>query len=397
MLGIEEKIAKAYQRTRAFATSVPGAYLKAAAAVKTGLNIATRLGIDTASEMMQEGIQARTSLANSDYDVQHNRDLSDRIFEDLMHGYDAAYIWINQNSPEMRSEAETFSQMNATPLLTLFGPGSAQVFTNTANGIRQWKMIDAIQHNIDAQRRGDIATLEQAFQYAKMSTPEDREQMRKHFADFKRIAGSHEDAQRKINPDLSDEQLMSEDDKFISSQLIDEQEKDFEDIYALAHSDHTRVIAARANAKEGSDKFAKVVSLLNFRRKKRAEAFTRLQQLDSEQQAALGQNAIEDYIKAQVEREVAKGNFEEDFISATNANSELQGEVENRLQKNQTAKMLVHAATLMEIIEDYSQLQSLSKNDDVFLSRSKSKLAEVKKALKQNGFDVETKDDVLKL
>ena len=65
--------------------------------------------------------------------------------------------------------------MNATPLLTLFGPGSAQVFTNTANGIRNWKMIDAIQHNIDAQRRGDVATLEQAYQYAKMATPEDRE------------------------------------------------------------------------------------------------------------------------------------------------------------------------------------------------------------------------------
>jgi len=99
-------------------------------------------------------------LAQPEYDVQHNRALADRVFEDLMHGYDAAYIWMNQNSPEMRSEAETFSQMNATPLLTLFGPGSVQVFTNTANGIRHWKMIDAIQNNIDAQRRGDIATLE---------------------------------------------------------------------------------------------------------------------------------------------------------------------------------------------------------------------------------------------
>jgi len=56
MIGVEEKIANAYQRGRAFATSVPGAYLKAAVAAKTGLNITTRLGLDTASEMMQEGI-----------------------------------------------------------------------------------------------------------------------------------------------------------------------------------------------------------------------------------------------------------------------------------------------------------------------------------------------------
>ena len=69
--------------------------------------------------------------------------------------------------------------------------------------------------------------------------------MRKHFADFKRIAGSHEDAQRKVNPNMSDEQLMSEDDKFIPSELIDEQEKDFEDIYALAHSDHAKIHGVR--------------------------------------------------------------------------------------------------------------------------------------------------------
>lgn len=388
MLGIEEKIANAYQRTRAFATSVPGAYLKAAVAAKTGLNIATRFGIDTASEMMQEGIQARTSLAEPDYDVQYNRALSDRIFEDLMHGYDAAYIWMNQNSPEMRSEAETFSQMNATPLLTLFGPGSAQVFTNTAVGIRHWKMIDAIQHNIDAQRRGDVATLEQAFQYAKMATPEDREQMREHFADFKRIAGSHEDAQRKANPNMSDEQIMSEDDKFIPSELIDEQEKDFEDIYALAHSDHARVIAARANAKEGSDKFAKVVSLLNFRRKKRAEAFTKLQQLDSEQRAVLGQDALEDYIEE---------NQVEDLYNDTMFYGEGQMDTnldKNIRSKNDVAKMLVHAATLMEIIDDYSNLQKMSKNEDVFLSRSKAKLADIKSQLSNAGYKVETQDDV---
>jgi hypothetical protein len=118
--------------------------MKASVVGKRGLNIATRLGVDTGSEMLQEGIQARTSLAEPEYDVQHNRGLADRIFEDAMHGWDAAYIWMNQNSPEMRSEAETYSQMNATPLLTLFGPGASQIFVQTRNGIRDYKMIDAI-------------------------------------------------------------------------------------------------------------------------------------------------------------------------------------------------------------------------------------------------------------
>jgi len=77
-----------------------------------------------------------------------------------MHAKDAAYIWMNQNSPEMRSEAETYSQMNATPLLTLFGPGLSQVYVQTRKGIHDYKLIQAIQNNIDAERRGNIAELE---------------------------------------------------------------------------------------------------------------------------------------------------------------------------------------------------------------------------------------------
>lgn len=69
LLGIEPRISKAYQATREFATRVPSAWMKAATVGKTGLNIATRLGVDTASEMIQEGVQARTSLAEPEYDV----------------------------------------------------------------------------------------------------------------------------------------------------------------------------------------------------------------------------------------------------------------------------------------------------------------------------------------
>jgi hypothetical protein len=115
--------------------------------------------------------------------------------------------------------------------------------------------------------------LEQGRSYAKHATKEDREQMREKFAQFKRIAGAYEDAKSKLNPSYTKEQLMEEDDKFIPQELIDEQEKDYEDVYALANSDYARVLGRRAHAKPGSDKYAKVVSLLNFRRKKRAEAF----------------------------------------------------------------------------------------------------------------------------
>mgnify|MGYP007032337030 CR=1 FL=1 len=38
---------------------------------------------------------------------------------------------------------------------------------------------------------------------------------------------------------------MEEDDKFIPSRLIDEQEKDYEDIYALSHSEYAKILGTR--------------------------------------------------------------------------------------------------------------------------------------------------------
>lgn len=125
-IGIEDKIAKGYQAVRSFATRIPSAWMGAAAIAKPAANISTRIGLDTASEMLQEGVQALNQRDTS-YDPQQNRPLINRLFDDLMMAEHAAYIWLNQNDPEMKGESEVYSQMNATPLLTIFGPGLAQV------------------------------------------------------------------------------------------------------------------------------------------------------------------------------------------------------------------------------------------------------------------------------
>ena len=140
-IGVEDKISRAYQKTRAFATSIPSAWLKAASVAKTTANIATRMSLDTASEMLQEGVQALNARGDENYDVQHNRPLALRIFDDMMSGARSAYIWANQNDPEMKGEADVWSQMNATPLLTLLGPGTLQVGVQLRNGMRDYDMI----------------------------------------------------------------------------------------------------------------------------------------------------------------------------------------------------------------------------------------------------------------
>lgn len=146
----------------------------------------------------------------------------------------------------------------------------------------------AVANNIDATRRGNIAELEQAKAYAMHTSKEDREEMKKKFQQFRKIAGTHEDAIRKMNPGATEEYLMQQDEHFIPNELIDQQEQDYEDIYTLANSPMARVIGARMHTKPGTEKYAKIVSMLSFRKKHRTEAFDKLKQKDSEIDQILG-------------------------------------------------------------------------------------------------------------
>lgn len=392
-IGIEDKIAKGYQATRAFATRVPSAWMGASAIAKPIANISTRLGLDTASEMLQEGVQALNQRETS-YDPQHNRPIVNRLFDDLMLASHAAYIWLNQNDPEMKGESEVYSQMNATPLLTIFGPGIAQVGVQIKGGIKDFNMATAVANNIDAARRGNIAELEQAKSYAMHTSKEDREEMKKKFQQFRNIAGTHEDAIRRMNPSVSIESLMEQYDHFIPNELIDQQEQDYEDIYTLANSPMARVIGARMHAKPGSENYAKIVSMLSFRKKHRTEAFDKLKQKDSEIDQILGQDFLDEYIEAAEVEDLYNDSM---FYGEGQMNTNLRKDIKT---KNDVAKMLVKAATLMEIVEDYTTAHQMKGDDinssnDVFLNRSKARLTQYKKQLKENGFDVETVDDVV--
>jgi hypothetical protein len=125
-------------------------------------------------------------------------------------------------------------------------------------------MIQAIQNNIDAERRANVAELEQGRSYAKYITPERKEVMLKKFEQFKKIAGAHKDAKEKLG-----DSLMNEDDHYIPQELIDEQIKDYEDIYELANSKYMINFGESINARPGSDRYAQLVSAENFLSKHR--------------------------------------------------------------------------------------------------------------------------------
>lgn len=387
-IGVEDKIARQYQKARAFATRIPGAWLKAAAIGKGVGNITGRVGLDTASEMGQEGVQALNARDDFDYDVQHNRALLQRVFDDMLLGSRAAYIWLNQNDPEMLGEADVYSQMNATPLLTLIGPNSLQVGVQMHNTVSDYKLASVVAANIDAERRGNIAELEQNRSYAKYLSKDQKEEMHKKFEAYRKIAGIHDDATQKADPEV----MLGEDKHHIPVELIDQQEQDYEDIYELGNSLQMRAIGARAHAKPGSDKYAQLVAYESFARKRKARKYEALQKKDEEQAALLGESALADIIDESTMRELA---YSDELLSEKKSAKEI-GETQQK--KYQTpadvAKLLVQALTLFRIVDDYTQLQKLSGREDIFLNRSKSRLNQIKETLSKFGIDIETEEDV---
>lgn len=153
--------------------------------------------------------------------------------------------------------------------------------------MRDYDMVQAIQNNIDAERRGNVAELEQGRSYAKYVTPQQRDVMLKKFERFKKIAGSHKEAKEKLG-----DSLMDGDEHYIPQELIDEQRKDFEDIYELANSLKMRIIGERANARPGTDKYAKLVSYENFASKRAAQKLEALHDIDVRNAGILGEDAL---------------------------------------------------------------------------------------------------------
>ena len=91
-----------------------------------------------------------------------------RVLDDILTGVEAANIYLHQGDPAYHTDADVVASMNATPLLTLFGPGNVGVMLQARDGFKEMKLVDIIANNIDAAKRGEVAHLQQAYEYAKM-------------------------------------------------------------------------------------------------------------------------------------------------------------------------------------------------------------------------------------
>ena len=376
-LGVERSIANATARVREFATRIPSIYLHGGTAVRTAKNITGRLAGETASEMMQEGIQGLNAYDDPDnptpYDRQHNRSMIDRIYDDVIAGTRAANLWLHQNDPAYHTDADVVGSMNATPLLTLFGLNSIQIGVQGYNSMHEFKINNAIINNVDVAKRAQTAELEQGYNFAKFVTKSDRELMLKQFDRYSNIVGLHRDAIDDVNgtapkpKTTTPETLTYEDEHGIPLELIEDQKKQYEDIYNLANSESAKVIASRAQIKPFSNEYARMVSMLNFRQNRYNEAYQSLRDVDNDINDLFGDHIIaEDYDEGDTK-------------------------TQTEYSQQNTAKRLSNLWTLFQMLDDYNNLEEITGKDSMLQSKIQKRIKHEQDQLKKDGIQTKIK------
>ena len=394
-LGRESQIFKQLGKVRTYAANVPSAYFKAAlynnpttflkaeAAAKKIGEVAARTGLDTASEMLQEGVQGfnaqYTKDKNFDYDVRYNQGLAKRVFDDILTGGKAALYWINQNDPAYYTDADVVPSMNATPLLTLFGPNTPNLFVQLHSMKNDFKMYDIIANNLDIEKRSTDAQIKQAYELAKLALSENSQDTRKRFEKFAQIVGKKQDADATINAynRIKGKPLLEEGENGIPIELIKNTYNKYENIAGLLNSDTGRAIAMKAgidlesvfNKKKNKDKYAKLISLLNYRFNSRNQAYEDLQNIDQQINSIFNDSLdTEDY-------------YEDD--------------VDNNSNVTNLTKGLMQLYVLHQMKNDYANLGVDLQSDEKSIQNRINKLIGIyTNKLKKYGVEVNNIEDV---
>lgn len=398
-IGVEDKIARSAAKVREYATRIPSAWLNASTATKIGFNVVGRTAIDTASEMLQEGVQGWNAYNDPDnpidYDVQHNRGMGLRILDDIALGAKSALYWVMQGDPAYYTDADVVGSMNATPLLTLFGPNLFQVGVQAHNLTREISINNFIANQIDMAKRGDRALVEQGEYYAKHLSSDDYQKMMERFDRYEKVAGTHRRANASVQAydrlANGSTVMLQDDENAIPSELIEQQRNDYKRIYELGNSSEAKTLAWQAGifkASRNSDgtisvrrkltdfntnkKYAQLVSLLNYRLKLEEEADAALNEVD---------NRLHQQFGLDINGAFELGEYDEDDVQ--------QNSPANKLF------LLARAKTLMDIIEDYEAIDKRGGKQNSVLARSKTQLRILKDRLKQLGLEVNSREDIV--
>lgn len=378
-MGIERPIADKLIALREFATRVPSRYLKATTMAKAAFDIAGRMAGETASEMIQEGIQGFNSYRDTDnptpYDEQQNRSMMLRIYDDILTGAKAAKYWLLQGDPAYHTDADVVGSMNATPLLTIFGPGGISVGVRAKDTMHELNAIDIIKNNIDIEKRGARASIEQAINYAKYAGKNDMPVMQKQFERYFKLAQTRESDLKYLHgQDYTQNEDYETNPNEIPAQLIRDQWQEYKHVAELANSDDVKALAASARIKPNDEKYNKFVALLNYRVGRLVEAEDNLSQIDNEIQSLFGHNIVEQ-------------------IKPTNDTKEQTEPAAPRSQEDVT-KSLLNLHALYQIVEDYKSLPQ-TKENTVLIKNLENKIKSIRETLKEDKIDVNNADDVL--
>lgn len=381
-MGVERPIADKLIAIREFATRVPSKYLKAKSIAKAGLDITGRIAGETASEMIQEGIQGFNSYKDIDnptpYDEQQNRNMMLRIYDDILTGAKAAKYWLLQGDPAYHTDADVVGSMNATPLLTIFGPSGIQVGVRAKDTMHELNAADVIKNNIDIEKRGARASIEQAINYAKYAGKNDFPVMQKQFERYFKLAQTRENDLKYLHgQDYTQNEEYESNPNEIPAQLIRDQWQEYKHVAQLANSESTKALAAASKINTNTDKYNKFVALLNYRVGRLVEAEDKLNEVDGEIKSIFG-NDIIDHIEQKKDRE-GEEESKQQTLSRTSED---------------ITKSLLNLHALYKTVEDYKSLPQ-TKENTILIKNLESKIKNIQEKLKEDKIDVNNAEDVL--
>ena len=432
--GVEYPIARRYAKVRAYASQIPSVFLNASKTstaatkiklsetAKTAANVATRLGIDDIYERTQEGIQGLSSYGGDpwlndkvgsiehNYEVQRNRNMLDRLIEDLSYASTAWQLYFNREDPAYYTDADVVGSMNATPLLTFFGPNMVQVGIQAHNLNHRIKMIDFLANQIDSDRRSTVAQIEQGKYFARYLSKEDHEKMMDYFERFKKHYGTHRNRINKLNAlerllkGKDRATLLDPDENAIPDEMIDAVMNDYERIYRLGNSTEAYMLAVAAGIfkakrdKHGrikkvskplfdfntKKKFAKLVSMYDYRTTKYNDALEKLEETDQEGFDIFG-TLMNDWYDT----------YEEPLMSEEpkeTSKSFLQHRADEPLPS-----LLTKLAMFFQLQEDYKKVPGFDneeKSND-FLARIIYNINQIKDQLKKYNVNFENRDEIV--
>ena len=269
---VTDALVKRFGIVADWAQKAPKAMMNTKTVGKYGADWVKRIGGSMWSESLEEGKQHyhAKEFAAGNYAGE-----SDSMWEVLLgdiEGGSKSALQFTGSYLGLTSDEDWVVEMRSGALAGGGHTAVATGFANARNAVREVEANNLVINNILATKLDERATIEKGRAYASKIAYGDRRAMNQVFDNIKEIQHQiTEQGERENNPEKVG----------ISDEAIEEQRQMYNRIFNLANSEDMRQAAEERGIRPGTDKYATLVSLVNFAQQNGQEAVKAIQDKSS--------------------------------------------------------------------------------------------------------------------